>query len=78
MTMTEALRMQVQHYVEIADEKSLRRVKAMLEVDQEDDFWDALPDEVKADVEEAILQSERGEGRPHAEVFKQYEKWLTK
>ena len=78
MTMTEALRMQVKHYIDLADEKSLKMVKAMLEVDQEDDFWDSLPDEVKADVEEAERQSKRGEGTPHAEVFKKYEKWLTK
>ncbi len=78
MTMTEALRMPVKHYIDLADEKSLKMVKAMLEVDQEDDFWDSLPDEVKADVEEARLQLKRGEGIPHAEVFKKYEKWLTK
>ena len=77
MTTTEALRKQVKKYVDKADETSLRRVSAILEIDQQD-FWDTLPDSVKEDVEEALLESERGEGRPHEEVMKKYDKWRTK
>lgn len=40
------------------------------------DFWDELDEEVKADVEEAIKQLERGEGIPHEKVMKRYKKWL--
>jgi predicted transcriptional regulator len=54
------------------------RVNAILEIDLQDDFWDTLPDYVKEDVEEALQQSERGEGKPHEEVMKKYAKWLTK
>ena len=35
------------------------------------DFWDDLPDHVKAGIEEGLAQSERGEGIPHVEVMKQ-------
>jgi len=71
MTATEALRKQVKKYVDNADENSLRRVNAILEIDQQD-IWDTLPGHVKDDVEEALLQSERGEGKPHEEVMKKY------
>jgi hypothetical protein len=34
----------------------LRRVNAILEIDQQSDFWDELPDYVKQDVDEALLE----------------------
>jgi len=37
----------------------------------EKDFWDELPEYVKAGIEEGLAQSERGEGIPHDEVMKQ-------
>jgi len=37
----------------------------------EKDFWDELPEYVKAGIEEGLVQSERGEGIPHDEVMKQ-------
>ncbi len=78
MTTTEALRKQAKKYIDKADENSLRRVNAILEIDQQEDFWDALPESVKKDVDEALLESERGEGKPHHEVMKKYDKWRTK
>ena len=78
MTSTEILRLQVQKYIEAADEISLRRVQAILEIDQQEDFWTALPDSVREDVEEALLQSARGEGRSHEEVMKKYDRWRIK
>jgi hypothetical protein len=78
MTTTEVLRKQVKKYVEKADEKSLRIVRAILEIEQEEDFWDELPAHVKDDVAEAEAQSERGEGKTTAEVFKKYRQWHTK
>ncbi len=77
MTATEALRKQVKKYIDKADENSLRRVNAILEIDQQD-FWDTLPDHVKNDVDEALLQSAKGEGKSHEEVMKKYKKWRTK
>ncbi len=78
MTATQALRKEVKKYIDKADDKSLRMVRAILEIDQEEDFWDKLPEHVKADVAEAKLESEKGEGFTTDEVMKRYEKWLTK
>jgi len=37
----------------------------------EKDFWDDLPEHVKAGLEEGLAQSKRGEGIPHIDVMKQ-------
>jgi len=42
-------------------------VNAILDTDNEADFWDTLPDYVKEDVEEAFQQSEQGEVKTHEE-----------
>lgn len=39
MTTTEALRKQVKKYIDKADENSLRRVNAILEIDQKSNEW---------------------------------------
>ena len=39
MTTTEALRKQAKKYIDKADEKSLRRVNAILEIDQATNQW---------------------------------------
>jgi hypothetical protein len=44
---------------------------AKLQLKTEDsDFWDDLPEHVKAGIEEGLAQAERGEGIPHNEVMK--------
>ncbi len=72
MSETEQLRNNIKQNIDHADEKTLRMVQAILEIEKEYDFWDDLPDEVKDDVEEAIKQGERGEGKSHEEVMKKY------
>ncbi len=49
-------------------------IQAILQVHLEHDFWYDLPEEVKNDVEEAIKESDRGEGKTHEEVMKEYTK----
>jgi predicted transcriptional regulator len=51
---------------------------AMLEVDAEKSWWDTMPDKVKADVEAAIAEADKGETIPHEEIQKRYKKWLAK
>ena len=78
MTTTDALRKQVQKYVALADEKSLRIVQAILEIEQENDWWDNMPDNVRKSVEIAIKESDEGQTLPHDEVMKMYKQWLKK
>ena len=72
------LRRDVKKYIETADDRVVKMVHAMLEADQETDFWDELPASVKADVKIALKQSDQGKGKPHSEVMKKYKKWITK
>ena len=73
-----SLRRDVKKYIETADDRVVKMVHAMLEADQETDFWDELPASVKADVKIALKQSDQGKGKPHSEVMKKYKKWITK
>ena len=72
------LRRNVKKYIETADERVVKMVHALLEADSQIDLWDELPSTVHQDVEEAIKQSAKGKGKPHDEVMKKYNKWLTK
>ena len=55
----------------------LMQIKSIFETEKID-FWDELPDSIKKDVNEGLLQSKKGLGKPHTEVLKKYKKWLAK
>jgi hypothetical protein len=78
MTDTEILRKQVREYVEHADNKSLRIVQAILEIEQEEDWWDELPEEVQHMLDAAIKQGEEGKGISHEQMIEKYSKWFKK
>ena len=79
MTATEVLRKQVKQSIDKADDKSLRRVQAILEVDQEEeDWWDELPREVQVSLKRALKESEEGKGIPHEQMLEKYSKWFKK
>lgn len=82
MPAIEILRNEAKQYIDEADEKSIKMVIAMLEVnaeeDEDADWWKNMPDDIKAEVEEAIKEADEGKGIPHEEVRKSYMKWLTK
>lgn len=64
--------------MQAADEKVVRMVHAMLEVNAEEGPWTQMPDEVKADMEAALQEPERGEGMSHDEVKNKYSQRFTK
>ena len=72
------LRKAVIEYIQNADEKVVMMVHAMLEVDAQEDWWDEMPDDIKADVEAALQESQRGEGISHEEVKKKYSQWFAR
>ena len=77
MSVLEQLRENVKSYIDVADERILRLIYAMVEADSQADFWNELPHNVQEDIEAAIQQSEKGEGKSTKEVMKPYAKWLT-
>ena len=78
MDAVKQMRKEVKQYIDSADEKVVKMVHAMLEVDAENDWWDEMPDNVKADVEAALAEADRGELIPHEEIKKRYSKWFAK
>jgi hypothetical protein len=86
MTATQALRKEVKKYVDKADDKSLRIVKAILKKEQEvqeeedmgDEDWDDLPKEFQILLEEAIKETDEGGGMLHEEVVAKYPQWFRK
>lgn len=78
MNAVKQMRKDVKKYIDTADDKVVKMVHAMLEVDAEADWWDSMPDEVKADIEIAIKQADKGEVLTHEEVKKKHTQWFTK
>jgi hypothetical protein len=78
MNSEKALRQEVKNYIDTADVKVVKMMHAMLEIDAENGWWDSMPDSVKEDVEAALVESEKGDVIPHAEIQKRYKKWLAK
>jgi predicted transcriptional regulator len=78
MSSIEVLLEEVKEYIEHADERVVKMVHAMLETDVENDWWERMPDKVKADVEAALKEADEGKLIPHSEIKKRYSKWLIK
>lgn len=76
MNTEKTMRQEVKKYIDTADLKVVKMMHAMLEVDADNDWWDTMPDKVKADVEAALTESEKGKIIPHTEIQKRYKKWV--
>lgn len=75
---TKEMRKEVKRYVDKADDKMVKMLYAMIEVEQEDDWWDHLPKKVQAEIDEAIAELDIGKGMSHETVMKKYSKWFTR
>lgn len=64
-------------YLDTADEKTVKMIYAMLEVDAQNDWWDNLPEPVKDSINRALKDVEHGKVTNNKEVMKKYEKWLS-
>ncbi len=56
----------------------LKALKVLLKkqfTTEQTDFWDELPEALKAEIEEGLEEIERGEDISHEEVMKKYAKW---
>lgn len=78
MDVAKQINKEVKQYIDTVDEQTVKMIHAMLEVDAENNWRDEMPDNVKADVEAALAEAERGELIPHEEIKRRYSKWLAK
>jgi predicted transcriptional regulator len=71
------IKKQVKKYLDTADEKIVKMVYAMLEVDAQKDWWDEVGDEAKASIERGLKDVEAGRVVLHKSAMKKYNKWLS-
>ena len=71
------LRGLVKNYVNTADERLLRVIKAVVESYKGDslDWWDEMSEDEKKEIEIGLLQSDKGEVVPHNDVMKAFNRW---
>ncbi|MFN2458033.1 MAG: hypothetical protein ABR502_07525 [Chitinophagaceae bacterium] len=72
------LRKQVKRFVQKADERDLRIIYQIFEMNKEEDWWNEIGEDQKSVIKEAITEANRGKVVPHSEMVKKYRKWLRK
>ena len=77
-TVKKDIRKEVKEYIDHADDRMVKIIHAMLEADQDQDWWDEISDEQRASIDRGLRQLEQGKGVPHEELVKQYPKWFRK
>ena len=65
----------IQWLAQLTDESMIARIRALQ--NEKVDWWHRISDEEKAEIEEGLLQADRGDVTPHSEILKKYEKWLS-
>ncbi len=75
---TKEMRKEVKKYVDKADDKVVKILYAMMEAEQENDWWDKLPKKVQVEIDDALTDLDKGKGIPHETVMKKYAKWFTR
>jgi hypothetical protein len=79
MNDVETLKSEVKKYIDSADEKVVKMVHAMLEVNvEENDWWDEIPSNIKDEIDEAVKDLDNGNGISNEEVKKLYPQWFRK
>lgn len=71
------LKNKAKEYLDTADEKTIKMIYAMLEVDAQMDWWDDLSEPAKGSIQRGLKDVENGKVTPHKEVMKKYKKWLS-
>lgn len=67
------LKKEIKKNIEIADEKTLRIVHQILQIENEQDWWDTLPPGVKKAIDKGIEQADKKQVVSH-ETFYVYPK----
>ena len=71
------LKNKAKKYLDNADEKTVKMIYAMLEVDAQNDWWDDLPGPAEDSIQRALKDIENGKVMPNKEVTRKYTKWLS-
>ena len=58
----------------LSNEESLSKIESIQ--DAESDWWNLISSKEKLEIEQGLVEIERGETKTHAEVMLEYKKWL--
>jgi hypothetical protein len=64
----------IQWLAQLTDESMIAKIKALRS--EQEDWWDQITAQEKAEIEEGLLQADKMEVKSHSEIRKKYEKWL--
>ena len=73
-----ALKKEIKKNIEAANEKTLRIIHQILQIEDEQDWWDDLPKEVQEAIDEGIEQANKGQVFSHETFLKRNKLWLKK
>ena len=65
----------IEWLAKLNDTKTLNEL-ITLKKKREVDWWDAISEEERAEIEDGLAQSDRDESVPHEQVMAKYKKWL--
>lgn len=60
------------------NEPSIIKRFIALKEEQQVDWWDEIDAEERTEIEEGLVQADRGEVVPHEEVMSKYQQWRSK
>lgn len=63
--------------IDTQDKGIINHIKAIFDAHPEANWFESLPDDVRASVEQGVKEADRGEGTPHEIVMIKYKKWLN-
>ena len=72
------LRRETKKFIDKADFKTVRMVHALLEAEQESDWWDDLTPEARSSINRGLKDAAEGKTISHEAVMKKYRKWRLK
>lgn len=78
MNPSKRMRTEVKKYIEAADDRVVKMIHAMLEVDANESWWETMPDKVKKDLEFALQQTDNGAIYTTVQVKASHPQWFTK
>ena len=58
----------------VGEEAVLYQPKSNLDAENQDDFWDEIPEQVKQLIEISLKQSNQGLGKPHSQIMAEVRK----
>lgn len=75
---TTELRDEVKKIIDTADDTTVKMIHAMLEVKQETDWWNDLPEDVQEQIDNAVKELDNGKGISHDKMQEMYPQWFKK